>query len=112
MSAEEIDVVDTLVAMGSGSEDLELTDELLKEHKLTPPLNTKGILEKHIEVLGAKPIPSAFQVLETISSGEEGQPDMVNLNLTMPKQFGARLSVASSAAPSPSSRGGRLKKPP
>ena len=35
MSAEEIDVLNTLVARGSGSEDLELTDELLREHELT-----------------------------------------------------------------------------
>ena len=107
--AKETEVVDNLVIVGSGSEDLELTDELFREHKLAPPLNIEGIHKKYIGVLGAKPIPSTFQVPETINSGEEGQANMVTLNLTMLKRSGARSGSTSSATPSPSSHDGRSK---
>ena len=112
MPTKEIEVLNNLVAAGSGSKDLKLTDELLREHKLMPPLNTEGIQEKHIGVLAMKPVPSTFQVPEMISSEEEGQADMVNLNLTMPKWSRARSGVTLSVAPSRSSRGGRSEQPP
>ena len=60
MSVEEADVLDNLVAASSGSQDLKLTDELLRDYELAPPLNTKGIDENHIEALGMKPVLSAF----------------------------------------------------
>ena len=109
MSVKETEVLDNLVLAGSSLEDLELTDELLREQKFAPPLNTEGSKGKHIGVLGANPVPSAFQVPEMISSREEGQVDMVHLNVTMLKQSGARSGVALSVAPSSSLRDGRSK---
>ena len=111
LSIEETEVLDNLIATGSGLEDLELTDELLRDHELTPSLNSEDIHGKHIRMLGAKPIPFAFQVPKTISSGEEGQANMVNLNLTMLRQFGARSVATSSVAQSLSSRDGRSEQP-
>ena len=102
--------ISTLIVAGSGSEDLELIDELLGEHELVPPLNTKIIKGNHIEVLGAKLILSAFHP-ETSSYNGEGDSieEMVNLKLNIPKKSGARLGVVSSAALSSSSWGGRLE---
>jgi len=109
LSAEETEVLNNLVAAGSGSEDIELTGELLRDHELAPPLNTEGIDEKHIRVLGAKSVSFAFQVTETISSWGEDQANMVNLNIIMLNQSGARSVAMSSAAPSSSSWGERSR---
>ena len=100
MSAEETEVLDNLVAMGLGLEDLELTDKLLRNYELTPPLNTEGIDGNHIRVLGAKIVPFAFQVPEMISSGGEDQEDMVNLNIVMSKRSMARSVPVPPTAPS------------
>ena len=85
LSAEETEVLDNLVVAGSRSEDLELTDELLRNYELAPPLNTEGNEESHIGVLGADIVSLAFQVPKTISSDEEDQVDMVTLNIMMLK---------------------------
>ena len=109
MSIEEINILYTLIAAGSGSENLELTDELLREYQLTPPLEAEVIGRRHIGILGVKFIPFAFQISETISNEEEGQVGMVDLNLTMPKRFVDSSGAASTIAPSSSSRGERLE---
>ena len=72
LSAEEIKVLDLLIIVGLGSEDLDLTDELLREYKLTPLLDAEVIGGKHIGLLGTKLVPSAFQISKTINSEEEG----------------------------------------
>ena len=60
MSIKETRVLDNLAAVGLGLEDLKLTDELLRNYELAPPLNTKGIDKNHIRALGAKPVLFAF----------------------------------------------------
>ena len=79
-----------LLLQGSSSEDLELIDELLKEHELAPPLNAEIIKGNHIGILGAKLILSAFQVPETRNNNGEGDSveEIVNLSLTMLKSLG------------------------
>ena len=107
LSAEEIEVLENLVNASLGSEDLKLSDELLRDYKLAPPLKTKGIQESHIGVLGADIVSSAFQVLEAISIGEEDQADMVNLNIVIAKRSVARSVPVPHAASSSSSQGDR-----
>ena len=107
LSAEKIEVLDNLIAVSSGLEDLELFDELLRDYKLAPPLNTEGIKESHIGVLGEDIVSSSFQVPEAISSDEEDQTDMVNLNIVMLKRSVARSVLVSPAASSSSLRGER-----
>ena len=107
MSAVETKVLDNLVLAGLGLEDLKLTDELLRDYELAPPLDTEGIVKGRIKVLGAKTVLSSFQVPKTISSGGEDQADMVNLNIIMPKWSRARSVPMPSAALSSSLRSER-----
>lgn len=62
--------------MGLGSEEYEVINKLLREHKLAPPLNAEIIKGNHIGVLGVKVMSSAFQVVESsCNRGEDNQTE-------------------------------------
>ena len=106
MSADELDVLNNLVAAGLGSDDFKITDELFRGYQLMPPLNIEIVGGEHIGIRGSKLVPSTFELTEISSNSnreEDGSTkDMVNLNIIMPKKSGARSSTASSATPSSS----------
>lgn len=111
MSAEETDILDRLLAAGASLEILELSNDLLRENKLAPPLNVEIVQGDHIMDLGAD-IPSLpLQVAGASSSREAVQGEsMIDLDLLEPRRPKARSSNTSSSAPSSSSRDGRSGK--
>jgi len=49
LSNREVEILYLLAAVGSASEDLELTDELLREYKLAPPLEAEIVSGEFIQ---------------------------------------------------------------
>ena len=67
MLAEEVEVLELLITAGSGLEEFELTDELLREHQLIPSLDAEVVMGGSIGAQGSRPVSFAFEVAVTNS---------------------------------------------
>ena len=92
-----------LATAGTESEELELTDQVLRDYGLTPPLDVGYLPAKSIGDRGTRPVPSAFEVGDSshIDRATPSTEGMVNLDLDFPDELDALAITAPSELLSP-----------